>query len=95
MTVSEVVFFFCDEMGVDPRRVMSYEQKGDLWLTRYMIYSYLHYEVGLSNNAIAKKFDRTQRNIIRGITTIKNQMTYDKRVRALYDGIVEKIKAMD
>lgn len=62
--------------------------------TKYMIWVYIHCEMGLSASKIAKRFNRNRPSIFRGIRIIKHQFKYHKALRAEYQSIVEKIEGM-
>lgn len=60
--------------------------------TKYMIWFYLHYAMGVSANQIAKRFKRNRPSVFRGIRIIKHHFKYHKELREEYQTIIQKIE---
>lgn len=83
---------FCAATDTESDAVLGREKSLKIWNVRYMIWHYLHYNMGASANRIAKIFNRDRVNIFRGIRLIKHQMKYDSRLRETYYDICARIE---
>lgn len=63
-----------------------------VWVTRYMIWLYLHCEAGITAVSLAKRFSRNRPSILRGIRIIKHRLKYHKELRDEYQAISEKLE---
>ena len=62
---------------------------------RYIIYTYLHYEIGLSSNVIGRYFKRSRYNILRSIRILKGWMEYHAETKEHYQAIIKNLKGED
>lgn len=87
-----VIEAFCTATDTDISAILGRDRSLKVWNVRYMIWHYLHFNMGASASRIAKIFDRDRVNIFRGIRLIKHQMKYDSRLREKYYDICAKIE---
>lgn len=92
MEIEEIINFFCQERGVSPSAICGTSRTSDIWITRYMIWLYLHCNIGMSATRLSKYFNRNRPSIFRGIRIIKHDFKYHKELCAEYRGIVTKIE---
>lgn len=92
MTIQEIICVFCNENQVNPDDVCGRVKKLSVWTTRYMIWLYLHVNMGLSGTKLSNMFKRNLPSIFRGIRVIKHEMSLYKDVRLKYESIVRKIE---
>ena len=80
------------ELNLPEGSLLSRSILHDVCVGRYICYRYLHEEHIWSANRIAKHFNRTRKNIFRGIMVLRNQMEFDNKLRYLYSHVLEKIE---
>lgn len=90
--IDTIIETFCRERGITPTEFCNPKRKSNVWITRYMIWHYLHYTCGMSANRLAKHFKRNRPSIFRGIRIIKHQFRYHKGLCAEYHAIVKKLE---
>lgn len=92
ITIKSVIDTFCESRNVNKDSIFDGGYNPNLWYTRYMIWHYLHYNMGLSASRLADIFKRNRPSIFRGIRMIRQKMKINHKVRAEYNDIVEKIE---
>lgn len=92
MIDNRILEAFCLVRGVSVSSVADANNKDRrACYTRYMIHAYLHDELGMSTNAIARMSGVSRRWVCRGIQTVRNHLAIYKDVRSEYDGAVEML----
>ena len=94
MNPDEVISFFCTQTGVDPAQITSRAKDGDIWHTRYMLWHYMHNNMGMSATKLSKLFNRNRPSVFRGLRVFRNHLHYHKNIREEYHGILKKIEGM-
>lgn len=90
-TIARVVVYFSDARGVDIDETFHSQKRGRVSASRFMIYAYLHNELGISANKIGKYFNRPRRSVLRGIQTLKNWMQYHSDIKNEYDTLIKNM----
>lgn len=80
------------DLGLPEASILSQMSLHKVCVGRYMVYRYLHEEHGWSANRLARLFNRTRKNIFRGIMILRNQMEFDPQLLRQYTTITEKIE---
>lgn len=88
LRVSEI----CD---ISPRELISNSKQKKIVEARYIIYTYLHYEMRVSSFKIGKYFNRHRINIIRGIRVLKGWMNYHAETKEKVELIISQLKGGD
>lgn len=94
MSTEEVISFFCQQRGIPLSALEDPKRKCDVWVTRYMIWFYLHYNHGMSTAKLSRYFKRTRHSVFRGMRTFRNHMKCYAEIRIQYDSIVKKLEGM-
>lgn len=91
MSIENIIRTFCFHRHVPPEDINAVNNRrvND---TKYMIWMYLHCEMGISTNQIAKRFGRNRPSVFRGIRIIRHEFGYHKELREEYQNIVKKIE---
>lgn len=92
MQIDSIIRFFCIQRGVDYAELKGFGRTSNLVETRFMVWHYLHFNMGLSCTVLSKLFHRNRPSIFRGIRVVKQHMRFHKHVKEEYDSIVKKIK---
>lgn len=92
MTYDEVVDVFCNYTGIEREQLFSYNRTAKVRRGRHMLYLILRLKCGESSYTLAKKFNRTRRNIVRGISSTRDAMSIYKDVRREYEEIIKRIE---
>lgn len=92
--VNLIIETFCKERGIIPSDLDNPKRKSKVWITRYMIWHYMHYNLSMSAGKLSRLFKRNIPSIFRGIRIIKHQFKYHEELRAEYYGIVSKLEGM-
>lgn len=94
-TIADVVVQITTLRNVNIQDVVCSFKKKRISETRFMIYAYLHNELGISASKIGKYFNRPRRSILRGIQILKEWMQYHTDIKNEYGILVEKLKGGD
>lgn len=93
MTIENIIRTFCTHRHISEEYIIVGNNRR-INDTKYMIWVYLHCEMGISANQIAKRFGRNRPSVFRGIRIIKHQFKYHEQLREEYQSIVEKLEGM-
>lgn len=91
-TIAQAVIVIAQIYGISPEDVIGKTKQKKASEARYIVYSYLHYDIGLSSNVIGKYFKRSRYNILRGIRILRGWMEYHAQTKEKYNAIIEKLK---
>lgn len=94
MNIDNIVETFCKMRYVLPSELFGDRRLKDVCNTRYMVWHYLHYDLGMSANKLSAHFNRNRPNIFRGIKIIKHQMMFDKDLRKEYHRIIKEVEGV-
>lgn len=92
MTLDAIIECFCQEHQTTKNELFSNTKQVDISYVRYMIWFYLHYNMGLSANQLAKIFNRNRPSIFRGMRIIKHNIKHNREIRDKYHSIVERLE---
>lgn len=90
--IANIVVNIAEKRGVAVDKLMAGDKVRSICATRYMIYAYLHNELGISANKIGKYFNKPRRSILRGIQILKGWVQYHLEIQNEYNSIVEQLK---
>lgn len=93
--IANTIIKFAELRNIDAHRLIAEHKVHEVCETRYMAYTYLHYELGISSNKIGKYFNRPRRSVLRGIQILKEWMQYHSEIKNEYNSIVEQLKGGD
>lgn len=93
--IADTVLRISEICEVSPHDLISRNRQRRLNEVRYIVYSYLHYEEGLSSFKIGKYFNRDRINIIRGIRILKGWTGYHTDIKHKVEDIMKKLKGGD
>lgn len=92
MNIEDIVSIFCQERCISTTVLYGTERRNNIWITRYMIWHYLHYDCKMSASKLSKHFKRNVPSIFRGIRIMKHELKYNKWLRTQYHSIIEVIE---
>ena len=90
--IANVVLQISEIYNIQPEYVIGKGKRHKAGEARYIVYYYLHYEVGLSSSVIGRYFKCSRYNVLRGIRILKGWMEYHAETKERYQSIVEKLK---
>lgn len=90
--IANVVLQISEIYNIQPEYVIGKGKRHKAGEARYIVYYYLHYEVGLSSSVIGRYFKCSRYNVLRGIRILKGWMEYHTEIKERYQSIVEKLK---
>lgn len=85
---------FSSRMGINRDEVMK-SATHKACATRYMIFSYLHNNLGVTGYKLAEYFGQTRINILRGIRILKGWMKFHHDIKLKYSDIIKEIEDAD
>ena len=91
MTVENIIRTFCECRSVEEPELVN-KKSTHVHETKYLIWLYLHCEMGMSATQLAKRFNRNRPSIFRGIRIIKHCIKYSDNMARQYHDIVEKLE---
>lgn len=93
--IANVILRASELCDIAPHDLISKSKKRKASEARYIVYTYLHYEVKLSSNTIGKYFGRSRINILRGIRILKGWMGYHAETKEKCESIIRELKGAD
>ena len=90
--IERVIRIACGRLGLEYEELMGGKQTLKLWRGRYMIWHYMHCDMGISSGKIAACFGRERGSVFRGIRLIKHEMKICPKVREVYYGLCKEIE---
>lgn len=94
MTTGAIINFFCEYRDINHRMLFGKDKKGNVNMTRYMLWHYLHTKMGMSANALARMFNRNRPSIFRGIRVLREQMEIYKKLSDEYSILIKEMENM-
>lgn len=89
-----IIDIFCKRRNVNSKVVYSdlvvYDSR--ICDTRYMIWMYLHENLGMSSSVLAKMFHRNRPSIFRGIRLIRHRLLFDNVLSREYNDASKMIE---
>ena len=85
---------FSSRMGINRDEVMK-SATHKACATRYMIFSYLHNNLGVTGYKLAEYFGQTRINILRGIRILKGWMKFHHVIKLSYFDMIRGIAGAD
>lgn len=93
--IADVVMRISMLYGVSPHALMDKSKQRHVCEARYIAYTYLHYEIGLSSIKIGKYFNRSRFNVLRGIRILRGWMGYHTETKTKVESIINTLKGGD
>ena len=84
LETNKICTFAAKHFNVHLSLIYSHSTTDECSIARYMIWYYLHYELGASVAKIAKDFNRTKRAVFAGLSKIRNGIKKQKFYKDIY-----------
>lgn len=88
----EVIQAFVKYTDIDRELIFSDNRMEHVRHARHLLCFILREKCHMSSYALAKKFGRTRRNIVRWLSLVRNSMGLYKDVKTEYDKIIQEIE---
>lgn len=93
--IADVLIRVSKLYDISPHDLIGKGKQRTVCEARYIAYTYLHYEVGLSSIKIGKYFNRSRFNVLRGIRILKGWMDYHAETKTKVETIINTLKGGD
>ncbi len=92
MSADKIIDIFCESKGITRELLFGMNKTFKVRSARHMLYCILRDKCGMSSYKLAAMFNRTRRNVVRGISTIQNHIALYKDIREEYESILTKVE---
>lgn len=92
MQADDIIAIFCESKGITKETLISKDKTEKVRYARNMLYTILRDKCGLSSYKLAVIFNRSRRNVVRGISVLRHHIELYKDVREDYTSLLNKIE---
>lgn len=92
MHPDKIIEIFCESKGILKESLLGTDKYENVRYARYMLYLILRDKCGISSYKLAVMFNRTRRNIVRGISMVRHHIKLYAEIRNDYHTILKKIE---